>query len=180
MKVKSLSRVRLLATPQTAAQPGSSFHRIFQARVLEWGAISQTLGFPGGASGKESACQSRRCKKGGFDPWVGKIPWRRKWQPSILPWRIPWAEEPGGLQSMDCKETQLSTQHKPRCPRQEQSFFKSTCTERNKYLDSVVLTDQESSQRRQWEVQSSCGALRFFSVHSGVPVGLTGFTNEFG
>ena len=23
---------------------------------------------------------SRRCKRCGFDPWVGKIPWRRKWQ----------------------------------------------------------------------------------------------------
>ena len=28
-------------------------------------------------SGKESACQCRRCQ---FSPWVGKIPWRRKWQ----------------------------------------------------------------------------------------------------
>jgi len=38
----------------------------------------------------------------GFDPWVRKIPWRRAWQltPSILAWRIPWTEEPGGLQSM--------------------------------------------------------------------------------
>ena len=36
---------------------------------------------------------------GGFDPWVRKIPWRRKWQPtsSILAWRIPGTEEPGGL-----------------------------------------------------------------------------------
>ena len=30
-------------------------------------------------SGKESACQCRRC---GFNPWVRKIPWRRKWQPT--------------------------------------------------------------------------------------------------
>ena len=29
------------------------------------------------ASGKEPACQCRRCKRHGFDPWVGKIPWRR-------------------------------------------------------------------------------------------------------
>ena len=36
--------------------------------------------FPGGASGKESACQCRRLKRSGFDPWVGKMPWRRKWQ----------------------------------------------------------------------------------------------------
>ena len=30
--------------------------------------------------GKESACQHRRCKRHGFDPWVGKILWRRKRQ----------------------------------------------------------------------------------------------------
>ena len=29
--------------------------------------------------GKESACQSRRY---GFDPWVRKIPWGRRWQPT--------------------------------------------------------------------------------------------------
>ena len=39
------------------------------------------LGFPGGASGKEPACQCRRCA---FDPWIGKIPWRRAWQPTVL------------------------------------------------------------------------------------------------
>ena len=33
-------------------------------------------------SGKESACQCRRHWTYGFDPWVGKIPWRRKWQPT--------------------------------------------------------------------------------------------------
>ena len=27
-------------------------------------------------------CQSRRCKQLRFDPWVGKIPWRRAWQPT--------------------------------------------------------------------------------------------------
>ena len=37
----------------------------------------------------------------GFNPWVGKIPWRRKWQPTpvFLPAKVPWAEEPGGLRS---------------------------------------------------------------------------------
>ena len=37
---------------------------------------------------KESICQSRRCE---FDPWVRKIPWRRKWQPTpiFLPWKSP-------------------------------------------------------------------------------------------
>ena len=41
--------------------------------------MSNAGGFPGGANGKESSCQSRRH---GFDPWVGKIPWRSKWQPT--------------------------------------------------------------------------------------------------
>ena len=38
--------------------------------------------FPDGASGKESACQCRRCKRCRFDPWVGKIPWKTAWQPT--------------------------------------------------------------------------------------------------
>ena len=36
-------------------------------------------GFPGGSVVKESLCRYRRCE---FDPWVRKIPWRRKWQPT--------------------------------------------------------------------------------------------------
>ena len=38
--------------------------------------------FWGTACGKESACPCRRHKKHGFDPWVGKIPWRRAKQPT--------------------------------------------------------------------------------------------------
>ena len=42
---------------------------------------------PDGSAGKESACLCRRYKRYDFDPWVGKIPWRRKWQltPVFLP-----------------------------------------------------------------------------------------------
>ena len=52
---------------------------------------------------QERIClQWRRVERCGFNPWVGKIPWRRKWQPtsSILAWEIPWTEEPSGLQSI--------------------------------------------------------------------------------
>ena len=61
----------------------------------------RTYGFPGGASGKEPTCQCRGHKRPGFDPWVGKIPWKRAWQPTpvFLP-GIPWTEERGGLQSI--------------------------------------------------------------------------------
>ena len=52
---------------------------------------------------KKSAFQCKRCE---FDPWVGKIPWRRKWQPSpvFLPGKIPQKEEPGEPQSMESQE----------------------------------------------------------------------------
>ena len=42
------------------------------------------VGFPGSASGKETTCQCRRHKKFGFNPWVGKISWRRAQQPTLV------------------------------------------------------------------------------------------------
>ena len=43
--------------------------------IFRWGdrLVSRWL------SGKEPARQCKRCE---FDPWVRKIPWRRKWQPT--------------------------------------------------------------------------------------------------
>ena len=43
---------------------------------------SRLSGFPGGTSGKDPVCQCRRLKKPGFNPWIGKIPWRRAWRPT--------------------------------------------------------------------------------------------------
>ena len=58
-------------------------------------------------SGKESTCQCRRCE---FDPWVGKIPLEKEMatHSSILAWEIPWAEEPGKLQSIGPQELDLT------------------------------------------------------------------------
>ena len=38
--------------------------------------------FPGSSASKESTCPCRRHKRHGFKPWVRKISWRRKWQPT--------------------------------------------------------------------------------------------------
>ena len=54
---------------------------------------------PSGSTGKEPICQGRRCWRQGFDSWVGKMPWRRKWQrtPVFLPgkslgqWSLRWS-----------------------------------------------------------------------------------------
>ena len=44
--------------------------------------ISEKRRLPRWLSGKVSTCQCKRYKRCGFDPWVGKIPWNRKWQPT--------------------------------------------------------------------------------------------------
>ena len=48
-----------------------------------WELVYQSLPWNNGLSwwlsGKEHACQ---CRRGGFNPWVRKILWRRKWQPT--------------------------------------------------------------------------------------------------
>ena len=55
----------------------------------------QITGLPWCSDGKEGG-------KPGFDSWVGKIPLEKGMatHSSILAWRIPWTEEPGGLQSV--------------------------------------------------------------------------------
>ena len=65
------------------------------------------LGFPGGSDGKVSAQGWRP----GFNPWVGKIPWRRKWQPTpvFLPgkfhrWRSLVGYSPWGHEELDMTE----------------------------------------------------------------------------
>ena len=49
--------------------------------------VPAEAGSPGGASGKEPACQCRRHKRRGFNSWVRNIPWRKAWQhtPVFLP-----------------------------------------------------------------------------------------------
>ena len=75
------------------------------------------LGFPGGASGKEPACQCRRHKRCRFNPWVGKIPWRRARQltPVFLPGESHGQRSladysPRGCQESDTTEVTACTQ----------------------------------------------------------------------
>ena len=72
--------------------------------------------FLGGTSGKELACQCRRYKRCGFDPWVGKISLEKEMavHSSIPAWRIPWTEESGGLQVTESR-TGLKQLSMPAC-----------------------------------------------------------------
>ena len=57
------------------------------------------MGPPRVLSGKEPACQ---CRRSDFNLCVGKIPWRKTWQPTpvFLPGESPQTEQPSGLQFM--------------------------------------------------------------------------------
>ena len=69
-------------------------------------------GFPGSSSGKEPACQCRRLERRGFNPWVRKIPWRRKWQPApvFLPGKSHGQRSLAGYSTWGCKESD-TTEH---------------------------------------------------------------------
>ena len=70
------------------------------------------MGFPGGSVGKESALQGRRRR---FNPWVGKIIWRRAWQstPIFLPGESHGQKSLAGYSPWGCKELEMTevTEH---------------------------------------------------------------------
>ena len=88
----SLSRVRLFATPWTAAHKASLSLGILQARILQWVAmpssrnytldffffLSNYIGLPWWLRGKEFTCQ---CRKRGFNLWSRKIPYAAETKP---------------------------------------------------------------------------------------------------
>ena len=69
-------------------------------------------GFPGGASGKELACQFRRQKRLRFDRWVEKIPWRSAWKCILifLPGESLGQRNLVGCSSWDHKESDMTEQ----------------------------------------------------------------------
>ena len=79
--------------------------RVFHEELKAW---YESNGLPWRLSSKESSCQCRRCM---FNPWLGKILWRRKWQPTpvFLPGRSQGQKSLVGYSPWGCKDqTQLS------------------------------------------------------------------------
>ena len=62
---------------------------------------------PDGTSGKEPTCQYMRQKRHEFDSWVGKIPWRRAWQPTpvFVPGGSPGQMSLAGYSPQGCRVT---------------------------------------------------------------------------
>ena len=69
----------------------------------------QWRGFPGAACGKQPTCQCQR-----HETWVQSLGLEDPLEEGmanhsrIFVWRIPWAEEPGGLQSMGSQELDMT------------------------------------------------------------------------
>ena len=59
--------------------------------------------FPGGSAGKKIPLQ---CRRPGFDPWVGKIPWRRERLSTLVVWpgEFPGLYSPWGCKELDTTE----------------------------------------------------------------------------
>ena len=69
-------------------------------------------GLPRWHSGKQSTCRCRIQKSLGFDPWVRKIPWRRKWQPTpvFLPGESHAQRNLADYSPWGCKESAMTEQ----------------------------------------------------------------------
>ena len=89
------------------------------ASTMLFALLCYTVGFPGAASGKEPTYQCRKHQKCGFDPWVGKIPWSKNWQPTpvFLPEEShgqvsqagysPWGHKELDITEHTCQETYM-------------------------------------------------------------------------
>ena len=116
--------------------------------------------FAGGASGKEPACQCRRHKRQKFDPWVGKIPWRRAWQPTpvFLPGESPWTEEPGRLQSIGSQRVRCNWSDLAHIPLNMSSLGPRFCVI-FKSPSGLLLQDSEASMSWVLPLRGSASSL---------------------
>ena len=95
---------KLLQTQSSGASLVVQWSRLHTPNARVW--------FLGWCSGQESACQCRRPRWHRFDPWVEKIPWRRKWQPApvFLPGKSHRQRSLAGYSLWSCKDSD-TTEH---------------------------------------------------------------------
>ena len=87
---------------------GATVHGVAksQTQLINW-TTTKSVRLPQWLGSKESACQLRRPR---FDPWVGKFPWRRKWQPTpvLLPGESHGGRSLVGYSPWGCKELETT------------------------------------------------------------------------
>ena len=91
--------------------------------------------------GKESTWQCRRRRRHGFDPWVRKIPWRRKWQPTLvfLPGKSQGQRSLVGYSPWGCKESD-TTEQTEHAHTYHQHLAHSRCSLNNCAMNEWITT----------------------------------------
>ena len=92
------------------------------------------MGFPGSSVVKNQSAMQETCRTLGFNPWVRKIPWKRKWQPTpvSLPGKShgqrsmagysPWGHRESDTAEHSAPRT-IRMNFSPRCHYQEKLWF---------------------------------------------------------
>ena len=72
--------------------------------------VTRAPGLPRWLSGEEPACRCKRDRRCRFSPWVGEIPWRRKWQPIpvCLPGKYHGQGSLAGYSPRGCTESDMT------------------------------------------------------------------------
>ena len=87
-----------------ATQPALEFSLVrdeeYSQSNRSWVPPRQERGFPDGSAGKESVCNAGDTGDSGLIPGWGRSPGGGNGNPPQYSGRIPWTEEPGGLQSV--------------------------------------------------------------------------------
>ena len=85
--------------------------------LWEYALLCSVIGLPRWLSGKASICQCRRHKRHRFDPWVGKIPWRKKRQstPVFLPGKAHGQRSLVGYSPWGHKESDVTANKHKQC-----------------------------------------------------------------
>ena len=112
--LSSLLKPSKLHTSSSLVKGQQGFSDCFHAKSQlpgypDWVLTHIVTLLPWWLSGKTSACHCRRCW---FDPWVGKIPWRRKWQPTpvFLPGKLHGQRSLAGYSPWGHKEMNMTKQ----------------------------------------------------------------------
>ena len=115
---------------------------------------------PGGSDGKESACQCRRHRRCGFNPWVGKIPRRRKRQPTpvSLLGEFHGQRSLAGYSSQGCKQSDTT------------KYLTYSCTGQTQVLSGSAIATLKTDLalilplKRDRKILICDGLLRFLTI----------------
>ena len=101
-----------------------------QGYPTQAGAPCSALG--SGSSDSVTSQAGRRCRRPEFDPWVRKIPWRRKWQPTpvLLPGKFHGQRGPAGYSPRGRKEVDTTEVTQQACRLAVPTLGHSPATER--------------------------------------------------